>query len=36
MNGDNALKVFQIHPWSKEIEDEVKYLEKRKICEGIR
>jgi hypothetical protein len=24
MNRDNAPKKFQIHPWSKEIENEVK------------
>jgi hypothetical protein len=34
MKGDNAPKVFQIHPWSKEIENEVKIPWEEKIRWG--
>jgi hypothetical protein len=36
MKGGNAPKKFEIYPWSKEIEEGGKYLEKRKTGGVIR
>jgi hypothetical protein len=35
MNRDNAPKEFQIYPWSREIKEGSKYLEKGKTGAGI-